>query len=248
MRSHEIVKGFLVSGLALGGFGLGAPSAGAADHYLIAKPVDLTMPDGTTVVPMWGFARDDGTCYAIQDGGDPDSEASKLARVGAAACQDPVASVPGPRLTVPPADTDLRVFLVNLLPEAASIVVPGQEMPVPMGPTWGDGSVGARPDASARVHSFGVEAAANGGRQQYRWTAGDSNAFQVGTFLYESGTHPQVQVQMGLYGAVTRNAAAGFAYAGIGFDAERNLFFSEVDPALHGAVDAGTFSGSTSTA
>ena len=28
-----------------------------------------------------------------------------------------------------------------------------------------------------------------------------------GTYLYQSGTQPQVQVQMGLYGAVTKNAA-----------------------------------------
>lgn len=50
---------------------------------------------------------------------------------------------------------------------------------------------------------------------------------------------------MGLYGAITRNAAVGEAYAGIAFDEQRDLFFSEIDPALHAAVAGGTFSGST---
>ena len=36
-----------------------------------------------------------------------------------------------------------------------------------------------------------------------------------GTYLYQSGSHPAVQVQMGLYGGVTSDAAAGEVYSGV---------------------------------
>ena len=44
--------------------------------------------------------------------------------------------------------------------------------------------------------------AANGGI--YSWTN-----MKPGTYLYQSGTHPQVQVQMGLYGGVKKDFATG---------------------------------------
>ncbi len=71
-----------------------------------------------------------------------------------------------------------------------------------------------------------------------------------GTFLYQSGSHQAVQVQMGLYGAMTKDAAAGSAYTGVAYTSEAVLVYSEIDPALHEAVDSGTYgtpSGPTST-
>jgi FtsP/CotA-like multicopper oxidase with cupredoxin domain len=55
-----------------------------------------------------------------------------------------------------------------------------------------------------------------------------------------------VQVQMGLYGGVKKDAAAGVAYAGnplidASFENEAILFYSEIDPALHAAVNNGTY-------
>ena len=47
------------------------------------------------------------------------------------------------------------------------------------------------------MRSFDAETAA-GGSGSYTWTG-----VKEGTYLYHSGTHPQVQVQMGLYGALT---------------------------------------------
>ena len=38
-------------------------------------------------------------------------------------------------------------------------------------------------------------------RKVYYW-----NNIQPGTYAYQSGTHPQVQVQMGLYGAMVKNS------------------------------------------
>lgn len=225
----------------------------AADYYLIAKPLDLTMPDPDgpgprtgAVIPMWAFAEDpNGACY---------NTTPIAARRISPACLGPTASVPGPELRLDAGDPNLRIFLTNLLPKPVSIVIPGQKMPFQPqaheGPTWGDGTSGPRPGPRARVRSFGSEAGSNGGRNVYTWYQLYDTAFQPGTFIYQSGTHPQVQVQMGLYGATIRPFAAGQAYPGISFDQEAVLFYSEIDPDLHTAVDNNTYGkqgGPTST-
>jgi len=84
-----------------------------------------------------------------------------------------------------------------------------------------------------RVMSFVNEAAASGGLAAYTW-----NNVRPGTYLYESGTHPSVQVQMGLYGSARKDFAAGQAYGpASSYTKELLLFFSEIDPVLHAAVD-----------
>jgi len=159
------------------------------------------------------------------------------------------ATVPGPALTVPPGDPVLTIHLQNNLPTATSIVIPGQA--AAMTPVWDDGSSGARPTPTARVRSFTHETLAGGGTADYSW----SNV-KPGTYLYHSGTHSQVQVQMGLYGGVTNNAVAATAttpaeaYAGVPYSNEVTMLYSEIDPALHAAVSSGaygTVAGSTST-
>lgn len=148
-------------------------------------------------------------------------------------------TVPGPALTVPPGDNTLTINLVNTLPNRnggptpVSVVIPGQiTTMVPQ----------RNPDG--RVRSFTHETLP-GGTGVYTWTD-----FQPGTYIYHSGSHPAVQVQMGLYGAATKDAAAGQAYAGVPYDAELMLMYSEIDPALHAAVaadDYGPGKGTTST-
>lgn len=133
-------------------------------------------------------------------------------------------TVPGPTLTVPPGDTTLTINLTNDLPAPISLVIPGQV--AAMTPTFSGG----------RVMSFTHEAAAAGGTATYTWTS-----LKPGTFLYESGTNPAVQVQMGLYGAVKKDAAAGEAYPGRPYDNEVMLLFSEIDPMLHTHVANGTY-------
>jgi hypothetical protein len=113
--------------------------------------------------------------------------------------------------------------LTNLLPEAVSLVVPGQ--PFNAAPV-------RRPDG--RIVSMTPEAAP-GGTATY--TFGN---LKPGTFLYESGTHQAVHVQMGLYGALTLDAAAATAYPGVPYDHDVVLVYSEVDAALHRAVAGGT--------
>ena len=147
------------------------------------------------------------------------------------------ATVPGPALSVPVGDTSLTIHLRNDIgAEAVSLVIPGLN---------GLGG-GAPVSVGGRIHSFTNQAAANGGTADYTWTN-----VAPGTYLYHSGTHAQAQVQMGLYGAVTKNAAAGQAYATgpagspvTTFAQETTLLLSEVDPVQHAAIAAGTL-GST---
>jgi FtsP/CotA-like multicopper oxidase with cupredoxin domain len=131
------------------------------------------------------------------------------------------ASIPGPPLVVP-AGEGLTVHLRNVdLPEPTSIVIPG--LVTTMSPVMHT----AGPYAG-RVRSFAAEATI-GTDQTYAWAN-----LEPGTYLYHSGTHPQVQVQMGLYGAVKHDAAAPYA-------SEVTLLFSELDTGLHAAVAAGQY-------
>lgn len=138
---------------------------------------------------------------------------------------DNTVTVPGPRLTVPAGDNVLTVNLTNDLSEPVSIIIPGQ---------IGDSTQVVR-NPDGRVRSFTHETPALGGPVSYNW----SN-IKPGTYLYQSGTHPAVQVQMGLYGAMTNDALDG-AYPAMGYDAEALIIYSEIDPALHTAVVGGTY-------
>jgi VCBS repeat-containing protein len=132
--------------------------------------------------------------------------------------------VPGPRITVPPGDTSLTIHLANELPEPVSVVIPGQV--TTMTPVR---------NSDGRVRSFTHETTP-GGQQDYSWTN-----LSTGTFVYHSGTHPAVQVQMGLYGAVTADSGPSEIYDGAMFDNEVLLFYSEIDPILHAAVVTGNY-------
>ena len=193
----------------------------AADFYLKAAPMTKTMPAGGPTITMWGYVLCDATFTPLPG---------------------QVVQVPGPRLAVPPGDTTLNIHLFNALPGAGletsntSLVIP--ELPAAMVPTWTDNTTGPRTSDLQRVRSFTSEAAP-GTSVTYSWAS-----LRPGTFLYESGTHPSIQVQMGLYGAVTIDAATGppaQAYPGVSYDNEGILLFSEVDPAIHAAVTAGTY-------
>lgn len=145
---------------------------------------------------------------------------------------DPAVSVPGPALVVPPGDDTLTINLTNALPVPVSIVIPA--IPTPLTPVWSDGSSGPRTNLTQRAVSF-THVAQPGQTVSYQWTN-----IQPGTYLYHSGTHPAVQVPMGLYGAVTHDAVAGQAY-GTAYDRDLVLVYSEIDPALNAAVAGGTY-------
>ena len=106
---------------------------------------------------------------------------------------------------------------------------------------------GAVPPAQGpRVQSFSTEVAAGGTTA----TALTWPALRPGTYLLESGTHPSIQVPMGLYGILVVTAAptataAGTAYPAVTgppaipavqYNAEVPLEFSEIDPVQNRAV------------
>ncbi len=195
-----------------------AGTAGAADFWLVAGPVPggVTMPDGA-VVPMWGY------------GLEPDSDFTTI---------EAVPTVPGPRLAVPPGDSVVNINLYNNLTVPTSVIIPGQIRATSvqrLSPTDPDYPSQA---PEGRIWSFDSETAP-GTSALYSWTA-----FRDGSFIYKSGTHQQVQVPMGLYGAITRDFAAGppaQVYDGVAYDTEVVLVYSAVDPVLNAAVVGGTY-------
>ncbi|MEW5935683.1 MAG: ferroxidase, partial [Bacillota bacterium] len=84
-----------------------------------------------------------------------------------------------------------------------------------------------------------------------RWIMYHFRAGKPGVYLYQSGTAPAVQVQMGLYGLIVvrppgfdRPSSPDYrtaygARTGTGFDVERLLVLGEVDSAMHARVAAG---------
>jgi FtsP/CotA-like multicopper oxidase with cupredoxin domain len=195
-----------------------------AVYNLRAAPTVMTMPDGREIA-MWGFAL-----VSRDLGNGPEAG-------------DNTVTVPGPRLAVP-AGMGLIVNIVNDTPAPVSIVIPGQPVPLAAGAS---APQVVRDSITGRIVSFVHEtpaavSGAPGGPVAYVW-----DSIKPGTYLYHSGSHPAVQVQMGLYGAVTKNAADAVgtvpaeAYPGVTFDAEAVLLYSEIDPALHDAVSSGTY-------
>ncbi len=199
-------------------FALAAASSFGATYNLRAAATPVTMPDGT-VVTMWGYAL---VSYNIGAG---------------TVLGDNVPKVPGPTLTVPPGQTLLTVNLTNNLPPGndTSIVIPGLRgalTPVKSADAQG----------RQRIRSF-TAVTPVGATVAYNF-----NGIKPGTYLYHSGTHAQVQVQMGLYGAVAINTTnlvpgvtPGQAYPGKTFLNEAILFYSEIDPDLHAAVESNDY-------
>jgi FtsP/CotA-like multicopper oxidase with cupredoxin domain len=149
---------------------------------------------------------------------------------------------PGPVLCVNQGDT-VTVILHNTLAEPVSIIFPGQEN------VLADGAP-AQPqfDATPVLTSLTNVAAANGGSVTYSFTASNP-----GTFLYESGTNPQKQVRMGLFGALVvrpitvpiggDGIAADYAYNRLDSrftpEEEFMVLLSEIDPYQHQDAENG---------
>jgi FtsP/CotA-like multicopper oxidase with cupredoxin domain len=140
--------------------------------------------------------------------------------------------LPGPVLCV---DSGVKVTVVlhNMLPEATSLMFPGQPQVLSNGQP-------AQPetDATGNLTSLTTSAAANGGSVTYTFTAG-----RPGTYLYASGTDVQKQQQMGLYGALVVRPAGHRDRENerpdSAFDPAHEYLFllSEVDPDAHLAVE-----------
>lgn len=144
--------------------------------------------------------------------------------------------LPGPTLIVTSGDT-ITVTLDNSLPAAAgnvSIVFPGHSV-----------------STTGGVQGALTQEATPGGEVEYTFTAG-----APGTYTYHSGTRPELQVEMGLYGALIVRpavtpaaclAGAGYADALLRgalannidtcFDREYLFLLSEIDMQVHQAAE-----------
>jgi FtsP/CotA-like multicopper oxidase with cupredoxin domain len=138
--------------------------------------------------------------------------------------------LPGPTLIVEQGDT-VQITLRNELPVAAgnvSMVFPGLKVR----------ATGGRAGSLTRE-------AATGGTVTYEVVADEP-----GTYQYHSGTRPDLQVEMGLYGAIIVRpsapapacAAAGqrsaYAHDGSCYDREYLFLLSEIDLEVHTAAEA----------
>ncbi|MCG3206748.1 MAG: hypothetical protein FOGNACKC_00347 [Anaerolineae bacterium] len=139
---------------------------------------------------------------------------------------------PSPVLCVDQGDT-VTIILHNTLPVDVSMTFPGQENVQANG-------VPARPqyNSGGDLTSLTDVAPANGGSVTYTFTAS-----KPGTFLYQSGTNPGIQVRMGLFGVlvVRPNLGANYVYnrtdSKFNPDKEFLVLFSEIDPYLNQAVE-----------
>ncbi len=141
---------------------------------------------------------------------------------------------PGPVLCVNEGDT-VTVILNNTLPEDVSIIFPGQE-----GVQANGAAAQPQFDTAGKLTSLTNVATKNGGSVSYSFVASNP-----GSFLYESGTNPQKQVRMGLFGALIVRPAAGAGFMYNRPDSqftpgeEFMVLLSEIDPYQHQAAENG---------
>jgi len=135
------------------------------------------------------------------------------------------AQYPGPTLIVNQGDT-VRVTLTNALPYPdinASIVFPGHVTSIEAG----------------GVPGLLTQEATPGNSVTYRFTA-----THPGTYLYHSGTNPELQVEMGLVGAIivrpagfNSSAPRAYGHQDSSYDQEYLFLLSEMDPRVHQMVE-----------
>jgi FtsP/CotA-like multicopper oxidase with cupredoxin domain len=153
--------------------------ASAAVHGITAAsgtPVfNLTASEGNTSQPDGAFIYSWGY-------GCTGATAAGFAPANVTAANCPLMQIPGPTLIVTEGDL-VTVNLTNNLPAAAgstSIVFPGMTVAT-----------------SGGTDGLLTKEAVRGGVVQYQFTAG-----KPGTYAYYSGSQAQLQIEMGLYGAI----------------------------------------------
>jgi FtsP/CotA-like multicopper oxidase with cupredoxin domain len=145
---------------------------------------------------------------------------------------------PGPTLCVD-SGTPVTIVLRNTLPEDTSLVFPGQQHVKANGHATQPQFDMTNPAAPV-LTSLSDGAAKTNGTVTYTFNAGSP-----GTYLYTTGSDVAKQQQMGLYGAliVRPPGAADHANsrADSKFSTDRQflMLMSEVDPAMHLAVERG---------
>lgn len=134
---------------------------------------------------------------------------------------------PGPTLIVNQGEV-VRVNLTNQLTVPVSIVFPGQTGVTATG-------------GSATPGLLTAEADPSGGTVSYSFTAA-----QPGTYMYHSGTSPELQIEMGLVGALIVRPTGGldplthaYNHADSAYDHEYLFLETEMDPRIHRLIEFG---------
>jgi FtsP/CotA-like multicopper oxidase with cupredoxin domain len=164
---------FLAALLATAAAPAAVPGITGPNFSLTAQPANITQPDGASVY-SWGYG-----CNGAPSGFLP-------AAIGGATCS--AMQIPGPTLIVHQGDS-VSVTLTNNLPNAAgntSILFPGFNV-----------STSCSAASPVGVQGLLTCEAAPGGTVTYTFTA-----TTPGTRAYYSGTQGDLQVEMGLYGAI----------------------------------------------
>ena len=135
------------------------------------------------------------------------------------------AQYPGPTLIVDQGST-ITVALTNALPVPVSLVFPGQL------------NVAAFAGANNQDGLLTKEAL-TGGTVNYRFTA--TNA---GTFMYQSGTRQELEIEMGIVGAIIVRptgfnplAPTAYGHPDTAYDREYLFLLSDMDPVIHSTVE-----------
>ncbi len=193
--------------------GLACDTSTTNTFTLRAQDGYATTPDGNSIY-MWSYANEVRGSFQI----------------------------PGPTLCVE-SGKKVTVILHNRLPEATSIIFPGQTGVraggQPAEPEYSPVDP-AMPDAARTLVSMVQSADADTGSITYTFTAGSP-----GTYLYKSGTDVNKQVQMGMFGALVVRPAGHPTWVNdrsdSAFSAGHEYLFvlSEVDPDIHLAVERG---------
>ncbi len=187
----------------------GGSSGNTRTFDLAARAGHITLGDGNALY-TWGLSTD-----------------------VAAAADSGAMQYPGPTLVVCEGDV-VTVNLSNQLPDAVSLLFPGQDLVTASG-----GSAGL----------LTSEAAALSGTVSYSFTA-----HHAGTYTYQGGTQPEVQVEMGLVGALivrpsgfadgsydshdgNRRAYGSAGSVASAYDVEYLFVLSEMDRAFHEAME-----------
>jgi hypothetical protein len=268
MRNNNcqpIFKTWITAGALL----LTAASAsfGQQTINLSAGPTTTTLPDGTTV-PMWGYTCG----AAVATNPTPVAACAGLNPNAAGAWSPVIITVPtGQPLTISLTNNLSFLPTGGTTPNyiPTSIMIVGQiggglgststAMPSPahnpQSTTWPIANVPSvtnyPPPQGPRVQSFSTEVAAVGETSKPAGEVGTQcaspcsltwNNLQPGTYLLESGTHPSIQVPMGLYGLLVVTTApagstAGTAYPGVTYNSEIAMEFSELDAVQNGRVN-----------
>src|SRR5882757_4201440 len=228
IRFHSVLPGLAAT--AVVAFAALAPAPlSAAEYWLQAQETDkviatATTPPASETVRVWTYAScnsDFTTCVATTPGpilrvasGDPLTIHLKnaLVRGGTGITLSHVAAYGGAAVPTSIQIAGLPMPTFDTTTQAAPVRIP------------------AGNDGAGRIRSFTSEVP-NGGTGTYIWSAAQLRA---GSFIYQSGTHPALQVQMGLYGAVVVEPPAGnctglrCAYPAVGFDHEVVAVYSEL--------------------